>query len=421
MDLIDVNWVVLVFAKGNPSGDPDVDVVIVGGGMVGATCATAFLHAGFSCALVERAQPPAFDLNQPTGLRVSAISRASERVLEHIGAWDPIRCARVVPVRRMAVWEHDEGPEILFDAAEVAQPHLGHIVENNLIQTEALAAYQRAGGALLCPASVTSFEYFASLSYIRLDTGASLSARLVVAADGARSALRDLAGIHAPRYTYDQHALVATVETELGQQDITWQRFQPDGPQAMLPLTGNCASLVWYHSPERIATLSALDDAVFREELLSTFPRRLGGVEAIVERGSFPLYRLHAECYVKPGLALIGDAAHAVHPLAGQGVNLGFMDAAALVEVVADAQRARRHIGCERVLRRYQRWRRPHNQAMSAALHGFQRGFGSTSPVVRSGRRLLLEAGSRIAPTRHRACRYAMGTAGDLPRIAQAR
>ncbi|MEM9603606.1 MAG: UbiH/UbiF/VisC/COQ6 family ubiquinone biosynthesis hydroxylase [Pseudomonadota bacterium] len=398
----------------------DTDVVVVGAGMVGATCATALLQAGFSCVLVERTPPVPMDLTVPPGIRVSALNRASERVLRHIGAWDHIATHRAAPFRRMAVWEDDDGAETVFDAAEVAEPHLGHIVENNLIQEAALAAYDRAGGVLLCPAAVARFDRDGSYTHVTLDDGTRVRTRVLVAADGARSTLRGLAGIDAPGATYDQHALVATVATTLGQQDITWQRFQPSGPEAMLPLTGNRASLVWYHSPARVAELRALDEADFIDVLLDTFPARLGGVEAVIERSSFPLTRAHAERYVQAGFALIGDAAHSVHPLAGQGVNLGFMDAAALVDVLVDARAQHRDIGAERVLRRYQRWRRGENTLMSEVLHGFQRGFESRAPGVVLARRLLLSSGARVHPARHLACRYAMGLAGDLPTRARA-
>ncbi|MEM6986019.1 MAG: FAD-dependent monooxygenase, partial [Pseudomonadota bacterium] len=369
--------------------------------------------------LIERSLPPRTELSQPPGLRVSALSRASENVLDRIGAWQPIRAARAAPFRRMAVWEQDDGPQTVFDAAELAETHLGHIVENNLIQEAALDAFRHSGGELLCPAAVSHFEHSGGLTRVQLDEGQSLHCRLLIAADGARSALRTMAGIDAPAHAYDQHALVATVSTALGQQDITWQRFKPTGPEAMLPLVGNTASLVWYHAPEQVAALKAMDEAAFLDALHATFPERLGEVTSVIERGSFPLFRAHAERYVLPGFALIGDAAHSVHPLAGQGVNLGLMDAAALVDVLVDARRAHRDLGSERVLRRYQRWRRGENAVMSEVLHSFQRGFGSTSPVLAGGRRLVLEAGARLQPARVAASRFAMGLAGDLPSMAR--
>lgn len=397
----------------------DVDVVVVGGGMVGATCAAALLKAGLRCVLVERVAPSPVDLEAPPGLRVSAVSRASENLLEHIGAWRQIVESRAAPFRRMAVWEQDDGAETLFDSAELAESHLGYIVENALIQTAALAAFEAAGGEVFCPVSVLKFVRRGSMTHVHLSDHTVLRTRLLVAADGARSALRAAAGIAAPSHAYAQHALVATVTTELPQQDITWQRFQPSGPEAMLPLTGNRASLVWYHTPEQIARLRELDADALCAEFQAVFPARLGRLHAVLEHGSFPLFKSHAASYVQPGFALIGDAAHSVHPLAGQGVNLGFMDAAALVEVVCDAHSARRDIGSERVLRRYERWRRSENAVMAEVLHGFQRGFGSTSPMAVAARRMVLQAGARVQPARVRACRHAMGLAGELPRLAR--
>ena len=397
----------------------DADIVVVGAGMVGAACATALLQAGFSTLLVERSMPPAVDLDAEPGLRVSAVSRASDCFLSHIGAWQRVIAARAAPYRRMAVWEHDDGAETLFDAAEIAELTLGHIAENALIQQACVSAYTDAGGEMLCPASVASVSLSAGGNAITLDDGRVVRCRLLIAADGARSAVRAMVGIDAPAYRYDQHALVATVETAFGQQDITWQRFKPSGPEALLPLAGARASLVWYHSPDRVTELGALSDADFLDALHDHFPSRLGRVERLIERGSFPLFRAHAERYVQTGVALIGDAAHSGHPLAGQGVNLGFMDAAALVDVLVDARTAGREIGNERVLRRYQRWRRGENAAMLAALHRIQQSFGSASPAIGVARSALLAAGQTIPPARRALCRHAMGLAGDLPRLAR--
>ncbi len=398
----------------------DADVIVVGAGMVGAACASALLQAGFRTLLIENNPPPAFDLGDEPGLRVSAVSRASERFLANIGAWQTVATTRAAPYNRMAVWEHDSGPETVFDAAEIAESTLGHIVENALIQHACLGAYERADGALLCPAGVTAMSRQDGVTTLSLDDGRTVSTRLVIAADGARSTMRALAGIDAPAHHYAQRALVATVATACTQQDVTWQRFKPSGPEALLPLVGPRASLVWYHSPERVAELESLSDTDLIAAFHDHFPDRLGRIEAIIGRGSFPLVRAHATDYVQPGLALIGDAAHSVHPLAGQGVNLGFMDAAALVDVLVDARAARRDIGHVRVLRRFQRWRRGENALMSEALHGIQQGFGSDSPLVTAARGAVLSAGQKVGVARRAMCRHAMGLSGDLPRLARA-
>lgn len=399
------------------------DIIVVGGGMVGSLAAVALAECGYDVVLVERQWPDSFDLQQHD-LRVSAISHATQRMFEAVGAWVGMESMRVCPYARMRVWEGDAQTE--FDSDSIGRVQLGHIVENQVIQ---LALLQRAQELVrvICPASIESLTSLAEGVSVQLDNGTTLTASLVVAADGANSAVRQLAGITTNSQAYNQHALVATVDTEIPQQDITWQRFTAEGPQAFLPLTNNRASLVWYQSAEFVASLKSLSDTALIDAFHKQFPGELGQILSIQDKGSFPLSWQHATSYVKPHIALIGDAAHSVHPLAGQGVNMGMLDVAALVEVIATA--GRHDIGSRRVLRRYERWRKGNNEMMIRFLHFIQRSFQpeeiENNPVpesaVKFARQLALNTVHQVGPLNRQCIRLAMGLAGDLPELAHGR
>lgn len=399
--------------------DSTYDVVVVGGGMVGATLAASLAQVHMRVAVIEAHEPPAAAARGFPALRVSALSVASQRTLDSIGAWSLLQESGICPYSRMLVWEGEDNQGTLFDSADIAEIQLGHIAENNKIQHAAVERFKALGGTWLCPQQLSHIKLSAAGADITLADGQQLHAALLVGADGARSTVREMAGIRTTTKCYDQHALVATVRTALPQQNITWQRFVPSGPQAMLPLQGNHASIVWYNTPEEVRRLKAADDEVFLAELCETFPERLGGIDEILERGSFPLVMAHAKDYIKPGLALVGDAAHAVHPLAGQGVNLGLLDAAALAEVIYDAHKAGRPIGSESVLRRYQRWRRSDNAVMLQAMDSIQRIFSWKKPGLAVLRRGALGLADRLGPGKDLVSRYAMGLRGDLPRMAR--
>ncbi len=403
------------------------DVVVVGGGMVGALTALAMARCDLQVTVVEKSAASAFDVNDHD-LRVSAISHATLQMLKAVGAWQDMQSVRVCPYKRMLVWDDASSAETWFDSTNIGHQQLGFIVENSLIQT---ALWQQlallSNVALRCPASVVDLSLDQDMASLTLDNGDVLSAELIVAADGSNSTVRALAGIAVDGERYDQHALVATVKTKLPQQDITWQRFTSTGPQAFLPLVGNRASMVWYHSEQRVSELKALSDAEFIEAMESEFPERLGGVEAVERRGSFPLQWSHAQQYVVPRFALVGDAAHAVHPLAGQGVNLGMLDAAALVQCVIDGVSDGRAIGDMRVLRRYERWRKPGNALMIKMLDGIQRAFqpDHRSPMQAGSLKVLrtaaLHLANDITPVNTFCIRSAMGLSGELPELAMGR
>jgi 2-octaprenyl-3-methyl-6-methoxy-1,4-benzoquinol hydroxylase len=262
-------------------------------------------------------------------------------------------------------------------------------------------------------------EYSANGSRVELGDGSVISGRLLVAADGGFSRVRQAAGMGVNHRDYEQQALVLTVETAYGQQDITWQRFVPTGPQAFLPLTGPYASLVWYHGADKIRELKTLSDDALMSELIRDFPSSLGELRGIIARGSFPLRRQHALCYVKEGVALIGDAAHMIHPLAGQGVNIGLLDAAALAEVIVNAHRQGYDIGSVKVLGRYEAMRRTDNLVMMTAMDLFSRVFGNANAPLKALRNLGLGLAEHVTPAKRFFMRHAMGLDGNLPKLAR--
>ncbi|MGR2661463.1 FAD-dependent monooxygenase [Chromobacterium haemolyticum] len=389
------------------------DILIVGGGMVGSALAAALSGHGLNIAVLEQTPPAPFDATQPPDLRVSAISPASARFLAGIGAWDAVLEMRAAPYLRMQVWEGEEADGTLFTAEEAGEAALGHIVENRVAQLAATQALLgKADIDYLAPAAIRRIVYQPFASRVELEDGRQLSARLLVAADGARSSVRDAAGIGVTSWDYPMHALVACCEQEQTQQDITWQRFTPTGPQAFLPLTGQYGSLVWYHRPPEVQRLLALDEAELAAAFHAAFPRKLGNIRRIVAKGSFALTRRHAQRYVKDGVALVGDAAHTIHPLAGQGVNLGFQDAAKLAEVILEAAAQGRDFAAVDALQRYQRARKPANLAMQTAMDAFCYGFGNDIAPLRLARKLGMRLANHAGPLKREAIRYALGLRG---------
>lgn len=396
------------------------DLVIVGGGMVGAMLASALGHSDLNIAVIEAFEPKGFDETQAYDLRVSAVSIASQKMFEAIGAWPLMLDKRACPYRRMLVWDGEQGGETLFDSGEIYQPVLGNIVENRVIQLSLLEVLKSFDNIeWICPDKIVSVSEEPDEVRLELESGRVLKSQLLVGADGANSTVRRLCEIEINRTPYGQHALVATIETELNQQDITWQRFVPSGPQAFLPLKGNRASMVWYNSEEEVTRLKALDSTAFIQEMEATFPERLGKITALKERGSFPLIKSHAKTYVKNRVVLIGDASHTIHPLAGQGVNLGLMDAAVLAEIVLLKNAAGEDFGKLSVLRKYERARRGYNTAMISAMDVFHQTFKERPLPIRVLRSAALDMADKLGPVKKVAMKYAMGLSGDLPSLAR--
>ncbi len=396
----------------------DYDVVIVGGGMVGSALACALGGSDLKVAVVERALPEPFSADQPHDLRVSALSIASKRILQTIGAWEGVVKRRLCPFKRMRVWETAGDTE--FNSDDIDWDELGYIVENRVTQLALLDRLQQFSNIdLIAPASIKKIDYQFPLSRITLENGEELTARLLVAADGGQSRVRQAVGIGVTSWDYEQHAMVIYVETDYPQQDITWQRFVPSGPQAFLPLSGNYGSIVWYNSPDEVRRLKALHDDELIEELTQTFPDCLGKINKILGKASFPLKRQHAQHYVKPGVALVGDAAHMINPLAGQGVNIGLLDAAALAEVLLEAVQQGEDIADIRVLKRYETMRRQENLKMMTVMDLFYRFFSNDVMPVKFFRNLGLGLAERVKPLKNKVMRSAMGLEGKLPKLAR--
>ncbi|MDD4914313.1 MAG: FAD-dependent monooxygenase [Methylococcales bacterium] len=396
----------------------EFDVVIAGGGMVGAAVACCLGGGNLRVAVIEAQSPPAFSPEQPHDLRVSALSIASKNILETVGAWRGVTARRYCPFRRMRVWE--TAGDTLFDSDDINCRELGYIVENRITQLallERLADFSNV--ELMMPQDIAKIDYNGVSSTLVLDNGRTLHARLLVGADGGQSRVRQAAGLGVTSWDYQQQALVIYIETGHPQQDITWQRFVPSGPQAFLPLTGHYGSIVWYNSADEVRRLQRLSYEDLKIELTAAFPDCLGEVRKVLGVVSFPLRRQHAQRYVKQGVALVGDAAHMINPLAGQGVNIGLLDAAALAEVLIEAANQGKDIADPAVLRGYEDQRRHENLKMMTVMDVFYRAFSNDILPVKLLRNFGLGFAQRVAPLRNKVMKAAMGLEGRLPKLAR--
>lgn len=394
------------------------DVVIVGGGMVGAALACALGNTALKVAVLDyapAAAPPDHSYDQ----RVSAITLASQAFFENVGAWDGMARRRISPVREMRVWSEGGAGAIHFDAAEIGEACLAWIIENSVIRNALLERLQHFTNVhYLCPVQVQDIHLTEEAATLTLQDGRSVRTRLLVGADGADSAVRHAAGIETQSLNLNQKGIVATVITGKPHGQVARQRFLATGPLAFLPLDEpRTCSIVWSADSARADQLLALDDAAFIAELQHAFGDTLGKIETIGPRAAFPLALSHAKAYTAARVALIGDAAHTVHPLAGQGVNLGFLDAAALAEVLLDT--GEKDIGAHLVLRRYERWRKGGNLSMIAVTGGFRYLFGNDLPLVSQLRNVGLELTNAVTPMKNLIMRRASGLVGDLPKLAK--
>lgn len=386
-----------------------VDVAVAGGGMVGATLAALLGREGLRVAVVE-AQPPApTPLTTTPDLRVSSINRGSAALIERAGAWQRIGADALCPFRQVAAWS-EHGGSVTFDAAEAGVDALGWFVENRVLVGALHATLETLPTVQwLAPASPESITPREDGITIELDCGGRIDAGLLVAADGAGSRVRTLADIPVQRHDYGLRALITNVTTTLPQQDITWQRFTDTGPQGFLPLHGPRASLVWYGDPDTVRTLESLDDAHLATTIMDEFPDELGGVEAVLDRASFAIGRQHAARYVDARVALVGDAAHSIHPLAGQGLNLGLQGVASLVQAILAAHEESRDPGTGAALAAYERAHRPRVLAMMAATETMHRLFTGGPVGGRLGTAALIAAARAPRALRRAVVRHASG------------
>lgn len=405
------------------------DCVIVGGGMVGAASALTLAQLGLRVALVEQFEPEPFSPEQALDVRVSAISIASQQLLEQIGAWQQISQWRVCPYKRLGVWEK-EFAYTEFNALDIAQKQLGHIIENRLLQ---LALWQsiktQPNITLFCPYHLVNLIQDSSQVNLTLKNTSSLTqthitSKLLIGADGANSQVRQMVDIGITAWDYQQSAMLITVKTEMPQQDITWQKFFPTGPVAFLPLTNTClseesnseeggyASLVWYHQRDEIKRLAALPNQQLQQEILKVFPKRLGKIE-VMAKGDFPLTRRHANTYQSKRVLLLGDAAHTINPMAGQGVNLGFKDVKALQTVIASAIGNGECWNDVNVLKRYETMRRKDNLLMMSTMDALYHSFSHPSSIVKTVRNASLLAINKVpfinTVVKNKALAYACG------------
>ena len=377
------------------------DAVVVGGGVVGGACALALAKLGLDVALVEAREPPRWNAAQ-RDLRVYAFAADNAALLDALDAWQPVLESRAEPYRRMRVWDAGGGGELAIDADALGRRELGWIVENGLLVDRLWSALPAAGVEVLCPEKVGSLAQDERGVRLGLESGRSLEARIAVAADGGDSALRALAGIGTDAHDYRQRGVVAYVETGLPHAGTAWQRFLPGGPLAFLPCGDGLSSIVWSLPDGEATRVLALDDAAFDEELTDAIDARLGAVRVVSKRAAFPLRRKLAARQCEGRVLLAGDAAHVVHPLAGQGVNLGLRDVSALRASIANAQS--RGLAWD-APHRLQRWARQRHSDNTLAAHAFEainRIYGSDA----------------LWPTLLRG--HALGIAGRLPPVASA-
>jgi len=398
----------------------EFDIIIIGGGMVGATLGCALGNTPFKVAVIEPAVAPTSWPEDEYDIRVSAITRATENVFRHVGAWPGMVERRVTPYQGMRVWDATGSGEIEFNAAEIGETNLGHIIENRVILAALLERMAQFDNVkFFCPSDAKRLERRHDSVTLTLEDGRTLTAKLLVGADGARSWVRDQAGITTTGWSYEQTAVVATIKTSLHHQGIAYQRFMPEGPLAFLPMPGGLSSIVWSTTPERSRELVEMDESLFLDELQKAFGERLGRMEQTGPRGGFPLILKHANSYCSERIVLAGNSAHAIHPLAGQGLNLGVSDVAALTEVLLDAKRERRDIGDLSVLRKYERWRKADNISVMAAMDGFKRLFSNDSKPLSLLRNVGLTLANKAGPIKNLMVRRAMGIGGDLPKMTQ--
>jgi len=412
------------------------DVLIVGGGMVGAALACTLGNSPLKVAVLDRAPPAApdtgYDVQGRTNAasagcagaadqRVSAITLASQSLFENIGVWDVMVRQRVSPVREMQVWSEGGNGAIHFNAAEIGEPCLAWIIENRVVQTALIERlHQFTNVHYLCPVEIADITLADNGALVMLKDGRTLSTKLLVGADGADSEVRRAAGIETQSLNLHQKGIVATVTTEKPHEASARQRFLVTGPLAFLPLDEpHTCSIVWSADTARADQLLTLDDTGFILELQKAFGESLGKIQTSGPRTGFSLALSHAKAYTAPHLALVGDAAHTVHPLAGQGVNLGFLDAATLAEVLLDAAAKQKNIGMYGVLRRYERWRKGDNFAMVSLTGGFRYLFSNDLPVVSQLRNWGMDLTNAATPVKNFIMRRASGLEGDLPKLAR--
>jgi 2-octaprenylphenol hydroxylase len=404
----------------------DFDVMIVGAGVIGSVMASLLVArklcpAGRIAVIADRfAGASAGEADWD--LRVFALSRASERLLKTCGIWELLPANRVFPYERMCVWDAGGTPDgagsLSFDCAHLGEPNLGHIVDGRELQWRCLQS-ARASGVVLIEGTVEAVVAGDDEVMVRLRDGRELRGTLLAGADGTDSPIRELLGIETAGHVYHQDALVAHVRTAQGHRNTAWQRFLNTGPVAFLPLNDGRSSIVWSATRDRALQLRDMDPDDFNNALTAASGEALGQCTVTTPLAAFPLKLQYALHYARPRAVLLGDAAHVVHPLAGQGLNLGLLDCAVLAQVLEEAGSAANY-GDYKILRRYERWRRSENLLAAAALDGLERLFANSDALTAGMRTAGLGAVARLPSMKRVLAQRALGLAGDVPEFLKA-
>ena len=371
-----------------------LDIIVAGGGMVGMAVANALAQFDFKVAVIENKRPQSFDISQDYDLRVSAVTLETVDFLKNIDVWDSVIETRTCPLKAMRVWEESGFGDVTFDAKTIEEDNIGYIVENRILQ---LALWGKAESdaniKIFCPETHTNIQVDNDQVEVTLSNGEKIYSKLLVGADGAKSSIRQQFSFEVKSKKYGQSCLVANASVVNNSQNITWQRFTPSGPQAYLPLDDNTGSIVWYDSAEEIQSYVDLSNEDLSKKIMREFPREIGKV-TITDKASFPIFKQHVEKYVLDNVTLVGDSAHVINPLAGQGVNLGFQDAECLSRILKAARDRTKNWASSRSMIKYERERYFHNSAMMNLMNVFYYGFSNDNHPLKLARNLALSFGN---------------------------